>query len=207
MGGKMKQWISAVDPTGHWVEVTSEGPNLMPVLVGAIALFVTGKSQPPSVGMISEPAESKRGSWMKDAGLYIALQCLAAVGNYAFTIHACPMGEMYQTFESSANDTELQNDLRGSIIETRLEDPLVYDVNQAQQVAQRELWILQAQRRRVKFSKTAHLQDDAGDTLQVPHPYTGAPLKLFVTNLTRKMTIPGNSRSGEYTDSIEGWVL
>ena len=207
MGGKMKQWISAVDPSGHWVEVTSEGPNLMPVLVGAIALFVTGKSQPPAVGMISEPAESKRGSWMKDAGLYIALQCLAAVGNYAFTIYACPMGEMYQTFEASADDAELQNDLRGTIIETRLEDPLVYDVNQAQQVAQRELWILQAQRRRVKFSKTAHLQDDAGDTLQVPHPYTGAPLKLFVTNLTRNMTIPVNSGSGEYTDSIEGWVL
>lgn len=207
MGGKMKQWISAVDPAGHWVEVTSEGPNLMPVLVGAIALFVTGKSQPPSVGMISEPAESKRGSWMKDAGLYIALQCLAAVGNYAFTIHACPMGEMYQTFESSANDTELQNDLRGTIIETRIEDPLVYDVNQAQQVAVRELWILQAQRRRVKFSKTAHLKDDAGDTLQVPHPYTGAPLKLFVTNLTRTMTIPSGSGNGQYTDSIEGWVL
>lgn len=53
----------------------------------------------------------------------------------------------------------------------------------------------------------AHLQDDAEDTLQVPHTYTGAPLKLFVTNLTRRMTIPGNSGSGEYTDSVEGWVL
>ena len=207
MGGQMKQWISAVDPEGHWVEVTSEGPNLMPVLVAAIALFVLGKSQPPAVGTISEPAETKRGSWIKDAGLYIALQCLAAVGNYAFTIYACPMGEMYQTFEASANDTELQNDLRGTVIETRIDDPLVYDTGQAQKVAQRELWILQAQRRRVKFSKTAHLQDDAGDTLQVPHPYTGAPIKLFVTNLTRTMTIPGSSGSGEYKDSIEGWVL
>ncbi|MDT8900280.1 hypothetical protein [Anaeroselena agilis] len=207
MGGQMRQWISAVDPEGHWVEVTSEGPNLMPVLIAAIALFVLGKSQPPAVGTISEPAESKRGSWMKDAGLYIALQCLAAVGNYAFTIHACPIGETYQTFEASANDTELQNDLRGTVIETRIDDPLVYDASQAQQVAQRELWILQAQRRRVKFSKTAHLQDDAGDTLQVPHPYTVAPLKLFVTNLTRRMAIPGGSGSGEYTDSIEGWVL
>ena len=207
MGGQMKQWISAVDPEGHWVEVTSEGPNLMPVLVAAIALFVLGKSQPPAVGTISEPAETKRGSWIKDAGLYIALQCLAAVGNYAFTIYACPMGEMYQTFEASANDTELQNDLRGTVIETRIDDPLVYDTGQAQKVAQRELWILQAQRRRVNFSKTAHLQEDAGDTLQVPHPYTGAPIKLFVTNLTRTMTIPGSSGSGEYKDSIEGWVL
>jgi len=76
MGGQMKQWISAVDPAGHWVEVTSEGPNLMPVLVAAIALFVLGKSQPPAVGTISEPAESKRGSWMKDAGLYIASSAL-----------------------------------------------------------------------------------------------------------------------------------
>ena len=207
MGGQMKQWISAVDPEGHWVEVTSEGPDLMPVLVAAIALFVIGKSQPPAFGSISEPAESKRGSWVKDAGLYIALQCLAAVGNYAFTIHACPIGEVYQTFEASANDTELQNDLRGTVIETRIDDPLVYEAGQAQQVAAREMWILQAQRRRVKFSKTAHLQDDAGDTLQLPHPYTGAPIKLFVTNLTRTMTIPGSGGSGEYTDGIEGWVL
>ena len=207
MGGQMKQWISAVDPEGHWVEVTSEGPDLMPVLAAAIALFVVGKCQPPAFGSISEPAETKRGSWMKDAGLYIALQCLAAVGNYAFTIHACPIGEVYQTFEASANDTELQNDLRGTVIETRIDDPLVYEAGQAQQVAAREMWILQAQRRRVKFSKTAHLQDDAGDTLQLPHPYTGAPIKLFVTNLTRTMTIPGSGGSGEYTDGIEGWVL
>ena len=93
------------------------------------------------------------------------------------------------------------------MIETRIDDPLVYDSGQAQQVAAREMWILQAQRRRVKFSKTAHLQDDAGDTLQVPHPYTSAPIKLFVTNLTRTMSIPGGGGSGEYTDSIEGWVL
>ena len=207
MGGQMNQWISAVDPAGHWVEVTSEGPDLMPVLVAAIALFVVGKSQPPAFGSISEPAETKRGSWIKDAGLYLALQCLAAVGNYAFTIHACPIGQVYQTFEASANDAELQQDLRGTVIETRIDDPLVYESAQARQVAERELWILQAQRRRVKFSKTAHLQDDAGDTLQLPHPYTGAPIKLLVTNLTRTMNLPGSGGSGEYTDSIEGWVL
>ena len=74
-------------------------------------------------------------------------------------------------------------------------------------MAERELWILRAQRRRVKFTKTAHLQDDAGDTLQLPHPYTGAPLKLFVTNLTRTMTISAGGGSGAYTDNIEGWVL
>ena len=207
MGGRMRQWISAVDPAGHWVEVTSEGPDLLPVLAAALALFVAGKSQPPAVGPISEPAESKRGSWMKDAGLYIALQCLAAVGNYAFTIYACPIGQVYQTFEASADDTDLQSDLRGTVIETRIDDPLVYDASQARQVADRELWILRAQRRRVKFTKTAHLQDDAGDTLQLPHPYTGAPLKLFVTNLTRTMTIPAGGGSGAYTDNIEGWVL
>ncbi len=207
MGGQMKQWISAVDPEGHWVEVTAEGPNLLPVLMGALGMFLAGKNQPPATGMISEPAESKRGSWMKDAGLYLALQCLAAVGNYAYTIYACPIGQVYQTFEASANDTELQSDLRGTVIEKRIDDPLVYDASQAQQVAERELWILKAQRRRVKFAKTAHLQDDAGDTLQVPHPYTGAPLKIFVTNLTRRMVIPAGNDGGEYTDTIEGWVL
>lgn len=207
LAGRMRMGITAVDPEDHWVEVTAEGPNLLPVLIAAIAMFVAGKNQPPAVGTISEPAESKRGSWLKDAGLYIALQCLAAVGNYAFTIYACPVGEVKQTFQATADDTQLQNELRGTIIETRLDEPLAYDIAQAQAVADRELWITQAQRKRVKFSKTAHLQDDAGDTLQIPHPYTNAPLTVFVTNLTRTMTIPVGSGSGDYTDQIEGWVL
>lgn len=200
MGGRMRMYISAVDPAGHWVEVKVTGPNLKPVFLAGLAMIAAGKFA----------------SWhdvafkhnLVTAGTMICLQVLGAIGNYSFTIHACPIGQIRQTFQASANDTELQNELRGTIVEQRIDDAMVYDVSQAQQVANHELWIAKAQRNRIKGSKTAHLQDDAGDTITMPHPYTGQTQKTFITNLTRKMTIPPpGTTGGEWTDALEGWVI
>jgi len=66
------------------------------------------------------------------------------------------------------------------------------------------------QRKRVTFSKIAHLQDEVGDTIQINHPYTGVAMKVFITDLKRTMVIssPSDSGSNEVpTDSIQGWVL
>lgn len=206
MGGKMRQWISATDPDGKWVEVTSKAPNLIPILVAAIGAYMAADNMPPVVtsgGLATSKTESR----IKAAAIYIITQCLAAVGNYSFTIWASPIGQVRQTFQASANDTELQNELNGTIITQTIDDPLVYDVSQAQQVANHDLWVIQSQRKRVKFQKVAHLQDDAGDTIVLPHPYTQADLKMIITNLTRTMYLPGSNGLGTITDSIEGWLL
>lgn len=207
MAGKMKTFISAVDVNGQWVEVTTQGPNLLPILLAGLGLFIGGRSMPPVVyvgagGALSAPAESKAGAYMKDAGLWLILQCLAAVGNYAYEVHAYPIGQIRQTFQGEANDTVLQNELNGTIITQTIDEPLIYDVAQARKVAEQELWIAKAQRARVKLSKPAHLQDDAGDTITIPHVYTGQTQKIFITNLTRTM-IEGR----EFTDDVEGWVI
>jgi hypothetical protein len=84
---------------------------------------------------------------------------------------------------------------------------MCYDTGECLEVANRELWIAQAQRNRVKMEKMAHLQDDVGDTITLPHPFTGHTIKLFITNLTRTMTIPSSDSDGEFKDEIEGWVI
>jgi hypothetical protein len=75
-------------------------------------------------------------------------------------------------------------------------------------VAGQEGLVVQLQRRRRKFTKVAHLQDEEGDTLQILHPHTGLPLKIFVTDITRKMMIPDlEGGEGYFLDEIEGWRL
>ena len=58
---------------------------------------------------------------------------------------------------------------------------------------------LQAARRPVTV---AHLQDEVGDIVSMPHPYSGITAKMFVPRLVRECT-PG----GSAIDTIDGWIL
>ncbi len=60
------------------------------------------------------------------------------------------------------------------------------------------------QRSRAKLTKTAHLQDQEGDTITFPHPHTGNTVSMFVTDLKRRY-LP--TKDGHFLDEIEGWVL
>ena len=94
------------------------------------------------------------------------------------------------------------------VVPKKYEDSMCYTVDQCQLVADFEGLITQLQRKRVKFSKITHLQDEDGDTIQFPHPYTNIAMKVFITDLTRRMKI-SDSPNGEgyWIDDIEGWVL
>ena len=85
---------------------------------------------------------------------------------------------------------------------------MVYTYSQAEYVARKELELHQLQRKRVKFEKITHLQDEEGDTIQIVHPYTGADVKVFVTNIKRRFPVVDAKGSEEgFIDEIEGWVL
>ena len=198
LAGGISLGVSAVGEEDHWIEVTVTGKNLWPMFALGLALILAART----------------GSWVNSAaainqlsqGTFICLQVLGAVGNYAFEIHGQPCGTVKQTFEDSADDFDLQKELGGIVMEERITDELCYDVTQCKTVAEQELWVAQAQRNRVKCSKLAHLQDDAGDTIQHPHPFSGFAMKIFITDLERVMVIPDEG-NGEFTDKIEGWVL
>lgn len=200
LAGGISLGISAIDPDDKWIEVTVKGKNLWPEFAVGLALIIAGQN----TGTVLTSA----GIRMVAAGTMICLQVLAAVGNYSFNIKGQPCGTVRQTFQASADDLILQNEIGGNIIEEKITDPFCYDVDQCRNVAEYELWVVQAQRNRVKFSKVCHLQDDVADTLQIPHPYANFNMKIFITDLERIMTIPENpDGQGEFIDRLEGWVL
>ena len=101
-----------------------------------------------------------------------------------------------------------QEYLNGNIYTQEVEDPFCYTYAECQRLADDELALVQAQRKRVRFSKIAHLQDEVGDIVTIPHPYSTSAIKIFATELQRtfrKGTVGG--ASGSFIDTFNGWRL
>jgi hypothetical protein len=196
--------IASVDPYDKYCIVYIEGPNLVGVFIAAVAALI-------AAGAAAIYCDE---SWMCGFFVFltstmssIVINILGAVANYDYEIWAQPVGKEKLTIQAIANDVPFQQEI-GRIVNDVIEDPLCYTVGQCQTVAQQEIKLLQLQRQRIKFSKTAHLQDEVGDIISLPHPYSGQAIKTYVTELKRIMTIPerGNS-GGKFIDSIEGWRI
>jgi hypothetical protein len=112
-----------------------------------------------------------------------------------------------QHVEGSAEDLDFQA-LIGRTVTKKVDDPLCSTAAQCLQVASHELMVVKRQRSRVKFTKITHLQDEEGDTIKVPHPYTAFATKIFITDLTRKFKMPSTpTGEGYFFDEIEGWRI
>ena len=150
------------------------------------------------------------GTILSDTALFVICTVLASVHSYQFDLHAKPVGKFRRSIQSVPpwQDEELYN-MMGEWIKKKIEDPLCYTVLECNDVANFEGMVVSSQRKRVQIKKIAHLQDEIGDTIQIPHPYSGAAMKIFTTNLKRSMTIPekpGEENENSWTDEIEGWV-
>ena len=71
-------------------------------------------------------------------------------------------------------------------------------------MADNSLAVVMAERKRSSFSKITHLADEVGDSIQIKHPITELPIKVFAVNLKRTLTM---SKSGGIFDRISGWRL
>jgi hypothetical protein len=136
------------------------------------------------------------------------LYILSGIVTYQYEIWARPFGQQRVGCAGQANDVPLQA-LIGKVIEKKIDEPLAINPTQCDWIADHELMIVMMQRNRVSFEKIAHLQDEEGDTLVLPHPYSGQDMTVFVTDLTRSYKIPsGNANEkGGFIDSITGWKV
>jgi hypothetical protein len=143
------------------------------------------------------------------AGLFYVV---GSIAQYQYGLYARPLGHERMSIQSlppHGDDIVLQTEV-GRVIEKKIDEPLCITAAQCNEYADYELSIVQYQRNRLRFSKIAHLQDDEGDTLQVPQPYSGLTQRIFVTDLVRKMKIPASPESegdGYFRDEIEGWLV
>jgi hypothetical protein len=204
--GQVHESISYIDPNGLYCVVTVTAPDLTPLLMSTVVGWAAAHAIPDGwggfiVGGVTIPV----GRILEGIAMVATMMILASVGNFQYEVWAHPLGNVRRTVQYISDDTDLQAKIN-SVITKKFEEPLAYTETMCKVCADHELMVFQAQRKRVTFSKVAYLQDEEGDTLQLPHPYSGSAVKVFVTEITRKMKIPeASGGEGYFEDEIQGW--
>jgi hypothetical protein len=198
--------ITFISADETYCTITVTVPNLIPALIVAISewAFAHFVFDFAAVYVTIPFGRLIEATWM-----FITMQIISAMANFQYEIWARPIGTTKRSVQGQADDADLQAEI-GDTITQKLEDPLCYSAGDCTFVAQQEIMVHKLQRKRVTFSKIADFRDEVGDTIQINHPYTGAAMKVFITDLKRTMVIssPSDSGSNEVpTDSIQGWVL
>ncbi|MFW6001810.1 MAG: sialidase family protein [archaeon] len=202
LAGKISEKLVDDDPYKLSCKVVVEAPSLVVALLIAIAIYIAATAVgdiAPSFGGMTIPV----GRLLEKGGLVGAILILGAVGNFQYAVHAQPLGKVQRLIQATADDEEHQQKI-GAVIEKRFFDPLCNEVVHCKEVAEFELSIAQAQRKRAKIKKVANLQDEIGDIITVPHIYSLLPINIFITNMNRTFNF---SSSGGFYDEIEGWIV
>lgn len=208
LAGSISESITASATDELSCTVTVSAPNLIPLLAAGLGIWAAACAIPdmapqaPAGCLPTIPV----GRLVEKVGLLICIMVLASTGNFQYEIYAQPVGKIRRSVQASWDDEEHQAEI-GAIIEKVINDPLCYSVTDCNTVAAFEGMVAQMQRKRLSFTKVAHLQDEEGDTIQIVHPYSGQVMTVFVTNLRRKFkkAVHG-SADGYFMDEIEGWV-
>lgn len=197
--------ISEEDPYHKYCVVEVKAPNLFKELGAAIYMYAAGNALGDAVvtlGGMTIPV----GRRLEGAGILLAVMVLGSMGNFQYAVHGQPVGYLKRSYEESADDTDLQQEI-GMVIEQKIDGFACHTPTHCATIADFEMAVTKAQRGRVGIKKITHLQDEIGDTVTAPHPYTTIAHDIFITNITRRYKPSSGSGDGYVRDEIEGWVL
>ena len=203
LAGSVDESINYIDPNDKYCTVKIDCPDLIPYFAAALGIIVGSYWIPDLDVSIGPNPTLPIGRYIGDGGIFLALNILGSMVNYQYEIWGVPVGNIRRSVQYTENDELLQQEI-GRIIRDMIEGFACYTVADCRFVAEFEMMIQKLQRKRVTFSKIAHLQDEEGDTIQVPHPYTNLPIKLFISDIKRKWKFGEN---GYCIDDIEGWRI
>lgn len=212
LAGSISEYLDDDDPNELYCHIRVEAPSLVPQLITLIAVKVASSYIPDlveAVGFVENVGSTIRvGTAISNIASIGIMMILGACGNFQYEVWGQPIGEEKRSVEYSADDEECQGKI-GYVVESRMEDSLCYSEADCAVVANHELDVVMAQRKRISIEKISHLQDEEGDTIRFIHPVSGQNMDVFVTDITRKYTIPesGASEEASCVDAIEGWVL
>jgi len=204
LGADADEYISYEDPDETFCDIKIEGPDRA-VYVFAFAATTL------ALGVAATSCDYGRFCgvmiMLTNLSLSALIQVLSAVANYRYGVHGRPIGHELETYQGRWDDSAFQTFIGGIEITNEFDDPLSYTVAHCVMVANQEGDILVAQRNRVNFEKTAHLQDELGDIIQIQHPISLQTMKLFIAKLTRVFVRPkaSSKAGGKFTDTIDGW--
>ena len=201
LAGEIEEDITFIDPNDKYCIVTIDAPNLIPLLLVAIEGVLDGAA-------LGDATIGWGGGWTVPVGriveglsLSLAFSILSSMGNWSYEIYGMPVGYVRRSIQRQADDIAHQALIR-EIISEEIDGFLCYTIAECQRVADYELSIVQAQRKRFTLEKATHLQDEVGDVISFIHPISSNPVKLFVTNIAREF-----SKSTGVVDKLQGWVL
>jgi hypothetical protein len=180
-------------------------------IAGLVALSISIFTFDVTIGIGGGPV-IPIGRIMTVAALMICLNILSATGNFFYEVWGMPVSTIRRTVQSDAllpsnNDLAFQQDV-GRVVTKYLTDALCYSPADCNVVAAYELMWVMRQRARVTLEKIVDLRLQAADKVQLVHPFSLENITVFVTD--RKRTVKQSEQpggSGEYQDSIEGWVI
>lgn len=203
--------ITEEDTEYKYCVVEIKVPNLIAVLGAGLVLWATSYYVPDIVEAFGFGANvgwtTPVGRLMEGVGSALVMSVLSSIANYQFDIHGQPLGYVKRDYIGTADDTDHQAEI-GMVVRQQHEGFLCYLPADCTAVAEQELTLTMLQRNRVTGSKIAHLQDEVGDIISVPHPYTGATVKLMIAEMTRRYrpaTAAGDD--GYFIDDLETWVV
>lgn len=205
LAGGVSEGITEVDPYNKYCVVTVEVPSLVPLLLSAIAMYAAGNA----IGDVAPPMgglTTTLGRKLEGAGLLLALSVLGSVANYEYEIYGNPIGYCSRTYSATVTNDELQQKL-GQEVNNKFEGFACHAQAHCQQIGQYSIDVSNAKRRAVEITKSAHLQDEMGDTVTVEHLYSGVPKTMLLYGLRRAYkpaTAAGDD--GYFLDTLKGWV-
>lgn len=204
LGADADEYINDEASDETWCQIKQEAPDRA-VYVAAFSATVLGLGY-MAIGCDLDWTCSV---WilLTNLALSALIQIIAAEANWRYTLWGRPIGHEMETYQGQWDDSDFQTVMGGIVIPFEFEDPLSYTVTHCTLVAAQEGKVLQAQRNRVTFIKTAHLMDELGDTIQINHPISSQSIKFFVAKLVRTFIQPKGNSGGKFTDTIDGWRI
>lgn len=208
LAGKTSERISYRDPEHKYCIVEIKVPNLTGLLIYAIFQYLYSVIIPDKVAtFVFYGLTIPWGRLIEGIHLSFVMMILGSVVNYRYEILGNPLGYVKRDYIGEANDLELQQEI-GMVVRQQHEGFLCYLLADCRTVAEQELALTKLQRNRVTGSKIAHLKDEVGDIISVPHPYTNATVKLMIAELSRRYKpASAQGNDGYLFDDIEAWVV
>lgn len=186
-----------------YCEIEVSSPDLTPAFIAALAGLVGAYFLPDLVS----GAHTKRiGSYLTALFTFVALNILGATGNFYYRVYGQPVVKVRRQLSAQSNDPISQTKMGQVIAGQAYQDPLCGSAVDCQTVADFRKMVGMGERARWQCEKVPDLRVEDGDTISVPHPFSGDAVTLFITDLSITFQMPESAGdSGEYQQTIEGW--
>ena len=189
------------------IEVDS--PDLTAAFVAALTQIVGSYFIPDTVIAWGGGITVRVGSYVSTLWTFIALNILAATGNFQYQVWGQPVAKVRRTVQASADDFDGQVSMGQVICEPPFKDPICGSASECQAVADFRKMVSMSERKRWAAETVADLRVEDGDTVSVLHPISSQMINVFLTDVVTRYIKPeaGSGSTGGIFNVFEGWRL